>query len=171
MSLIDRVKAGIAEGRKEIAREQQIQKKIRKWEKEVDRRNPSAVGEAIGRTIQRVAPVTKPIRVAAVKTAHKTIKTAPKAIKAISSVAQSIAAPPPATIRQTSKGRKQIRREPAQQIGSPLDNMLLGAPVQTVEPKRSKKKRGKQREEVRRVHTLDDDLLFGGRGGGGGLLF
>lgn len=167
MSIIDRVKAGIAEGRKEIAREQQIQKKIRKWEKEVDRRNPSAVGEAIGRTIQRVAPVTKPIRVAAAKTAHKTIETAPKAIKAISSVAQSIAAPPPVT--RSSGGRKQIRKEPVQRIGSPLDNMLLGAPVQTIEPKRSKKKRGKQREEVRRIHTLDDDLLFGG--GGGGLLF
>ena len=162
MSLIDRVKAGIAEGRKEIAREQQIQKKIRKWEKEVDRRNPSAVGEAIGRTIQRVAPVTKPIRVAAAKTA-------PRAIKAISSVAQSIAAPPPVT--RSSGGRKQIRKEPVQRIGSPLDNMLLGAPVQTVEPKRSKKKRGKQREGVRRIHSIDDDLLFGGRWGGCGLLF
>lgn len=49
--------------------------------------------------------------------------------------------------------------------------MLLGAPVQVAEPvKRSKKKRGKQREGVRRIHSIDDDLLFGG-GGGGGFLF
>lgn len=162
MGYIDRLKAGIEQGRKETARQQEIQKKIRKRELEIDRKNPSAVGEAIGRTVQRVDPIIKPIHVAAAKTA-------PKAIKAISSVAQSIAAPPPVT--RSSGGRKQIRKEPVQRIGSPLDNMLLGAPVQTIEPKRSKKKRGKQREEVRRVHTLDDDLLFGGRGGGGGLLF
>lgn len=162
MGYIDRLKAGIEQGRKETARQQEIQKKIRKRELEIDRKNPSAVGEAIGRTIQRVEPVTKPIRVAAAKTA-------PKAIKAVTSLAQSISAPPPPP--KTSKGRKQIRREPAQQIGSPLDSMLLGAPVQVAEPvKRSKKKRGKQREGVRRIHSIDDDLLFGG-GGGGGFLF
>lgn len=88
MGYIDRLKAGIEQGRKETARQQEIQKKIRKRELEIDRKNPSAVGEAIGRAVQRVDPVTKPIRVAAVKTA-------PKAIKAVTSLAQSISAPPP----------------------------------------------------------------------------